>query len=838
MARTELHCPGCKAIVTVDPVAAKVSQVCTQCGTALVSGDGIAARATMAVADPAAFRKGEKFAGFVIEARIGKGGMGEVFRARQISMNRTVALKVMKPEYTSNPEYAQRFVREARSAGRLNHPNIVQVYDVGCRDKTYYIAMELIEGETLDQTIRTRGRLTVTEAVTVAVEVARALKEAAGQGIIHRDIKPENIMLTPRGQVKVADFGLARTMNMDEPSLTGTGIILGTPLYMAPEQVQGARDIDARADIYSLGCTLFHMATGAVPFPGQSAYEVLKRHETEPVRFPREIELPAALKAVVTRMMAKVPADRFDNAAAVIHALETIRANEHQAPVSAPAGRRKWLWAAVAVAAVVLAAVVLMLARPAAPVPPGPAVAVPASPSTPPPGMPPAPPPAGAERLGPAIPFVVAFNGFSRSFKVLASEMLRKLPVFMRHRDKVNAEIIKSLAQRFGLSVSTMEMVVAAAGQGLFAQYRGMGAGAVELPAATVDLIMAEHAAAGDLREQAGRRYFVTPRGEALMADDKGIVIAADPAAAAALITDGGRARLARLAASLGGGTGPDLVAAAGITGAFLREAGTVPADLAALAGLDRFREGTALVRAVPGGIAGEVRFQFDGLAATPLGGAPVLPPEALAASRLPAGGRFYLACGLPAPETAAALFGREAGGAWFASAALRTALTVLRAGGGTLVMAGSYDDLGLVAEVPLARSGTVMEQLRGAGFTEEAPLAERTPGRTGVTRRPVGFNLLQFTDAAGVKVGAVVVPGAIYLTSAPPGQAAVHLMKARLPQAGRPAEGKPVWFAWPAVGPGERVIGIAVTEQKDKFASIVVRSVTDAVDARIVVNY
>src|SRR3954471_24375859 len=195
--------------------------------------------------------------------RIARGGMAEVFLARDLLLDRPVALKVLFREFAVDPSFVERFRREAQSAANLSHPNIVGVYDSGESNGTYFIVMEYIEGRSLAQIIRDDGPLSPDRAADVATDVAAALGFAHRNGVVHRDVKPGNVLLTPSGQVKVTDFGIARAEQAED--LTKTGSVMGTATYFSPEQAQGQR-LDGRADVYSLGVVLYEMLTGTPPF--------------------------------------------------------------------------------------------------------------------------------------------------------------------------------------------------------------------------------------------------------------------------------------------------------------------------------------------------------------------------------------------------------------------------------------------------------------------------------------------------------------------------------------------------------------------------------------------
>lgn len=253
-------------------------------------------------------------AGYSVLHRLGVGGMSEVYLAFQNSLHRHVALKVLRADFVGSEEHEQRFLQEARSVASLIHPNIVQVYDVGKFDSTLYIAQEYVPGSNLNSFIQRRGALPLEEAVSILWQAASALQKAASIGLVHRDIKPDNLLLTPDGEVKVADFGLARARGKNQ-NLTAVGVALGTPLYMSPEQVQGL-SVDSRSDLYSLGATAYHMLSGRPPFSGETALALAMQHiqaEAVPLDQLRP-DLPEQLVGIVHQLLKKSPEDRFGSA--------------------------------------------------------------------------------------------------------------------------------------------------------------------------------------------------------------------------------------------------------------------------------------------------------------------------------------------------------------------------------------------------------------------------------------------------------------------------------------------------------------------------------------------
>jgi serine/threonine-protein kinase len=246
--------------------------------------------------------------------RIARGGMADVYLARDLLLDRPVALKVLFREFATDPSFVQRFRREATAAANLSHPNIVGVYDSGEANGTYFIVMEYIEGRSLAQIIRDDGPLSPDRAADITTDVAAALGFAHRNGVVHRDVKPGNVLISPIGQVKVADFGIARAVSTQE-NLTQTGTVMGTATYFSPEQARG-EPVDPRSDVYSLGVVLYEMLTGAPPFSGENPVAVAYKHVQETPVPPRQVDpaLPASLEAVTLKALAKNPANRYASA--------------------------------------------------------------------------------------------------------------------------------------------------------------------------------------------------------------------------------------------------------------------------------------------------------------------------------------------------------------------------------------------------------------------------------------------------------------------------------------------------------------------------------------------
>ncbi len=267
---------------------------------------------------------------YEIEQRIGRGGMADVFLARDLLLDRPVAIKVLFPEFAVDPNFVERFRREAQSAANLNHPNIVSVYDWGQYQNTYFMAMEYVQGRTLADILRANGHISSMQAAEIAGEVAAALGFAHRNGVVHRDIKPANILIGANGQVKVADFGIARAMNAPtESNLTQVGAVMGTATYFSPEQAQGAQP-DPRSDLYSLGIVLYEMVGGRPPFDGDNPVSIAYKQVHDPPRPLNQIvaDVPRPFEAIVAKLLAKKPELRYATAEALREDLRRFRNGE------------------------------------------------------------------------------------------------------------------------------------------------------------------------------------------------------------------------------------------------------------------------------------------------------------------------------------------------------------------------------------------------------------------------------------------------------------------------------------------------------------------------------
>ncbi|MCU1488711.1 MAG: serine/threonine protein kinase with sensor(s) [Acidimicrobiaceae bacterium] len=251
---------------------------------------------------------------YELRNQIARGGTAQVYLARDLLLDRPVALKVLFPELSADHAFVERFRREAQAAANLSHPNIVPVFDWGEADRTHFIVMEYVDGEPLSSIIRTQAPLAAPQAASIAADIAKALSYAHRHGVVHRDVKPGNVLITADGVVKVTDFGIARAMGADT-QVTQTGLVMGTATYFSPEQAQGF-GVDGRSDVYALGVVLYEMLVGRPPFTGESPVAIAYQHVREVPPTPRSLNpsIPPALEAIVLQAMAKQPGDRYATA--------------------------------------------------------------------------------------------------------------------------------------------------------------------------------------------------------------------------------------------------------------------------------------------------------------------------------------------------------------------------------------------------------------------------------------------------------------------------------------------------------------------------------------------
>jgi len=260
-------------------------------------------------------KKTRRLGDYELVGKLGQGAMGSVYLANRLSTGQKVAIKILPHDLARDQEFLERFRREARAALKISHPNVVAAYDVGVADSYNFIALEYIDGPNLELLLQKKGRLSEAELLKITSEIAMALEAAEEQGIVHRDIKPANILMNSAGVSKLTDLGLASASKGDQ-RVTMAGFAVGTPFYISPEQARGDLDVDCRADIYSLGATLYHLATGALPFPGNNPVVIMTKHlqEMPPAPHIRQPGVSERISAMIMKMMAKDPGERYQSA--------------------------------------------------------------------------------------------------------------------------------------------------------------------------------------------------------------------------------------------------------------------------------------------------------------------------------------------------------------------------------------------------------------------------------------------------------------------------------------------------------------------------------------------
>ena len=264
--------------------------------------------------------------GYKLLGRLGAGAMATVYKARQLSLNRLVAVKILPKKFSQSPEFIKRFYAEGRAAAKLNHPNIVAALDVGRHGDAHYFIMEYVEGHTVHEHLVKEGPYSEADALAIAIQIAKALNHAHKAGLIHRDVKPKNILITSDGVAKLADMGLARAVSDREAAEAEAGKAFGTPYYISPEQIRGKVNIDLRADIYNFGASLYHIVTGKVPFEGPDVSAILLKHLDEPIVPPDHInpELTNGICEIVELCMAKEPLNRYATTTDLIEDLQAV----------------------------------------------------------------------------------------------------------------------------------------------------------------------------------------------------------------------------------------------------------------------------------------------------------------------------------------------------------------------------------------------------------------------------------------------------------------------------------------------------------------------------------
>lgn len=272
----------------------------------------------------------QQIPGYQILAKLGSGAMATVYKAKQVSLDRIVAVKVLPKKWSSNKEFVERFYKEGKAAAKLNHANIVGAVDVGEANGYHYFVMEYVEGQTVYDRLEQGERYGEKEAINLVIQVVKALAHAHKAGLIHRDVKPKNIMITPDGVAKLADMGLAREVSDHDAAMAEAGKAYGTPYYISPEQIRGELDIDARADIYSVGATFYHMVTGRVPFDGPTPTTVMHKHLKEELEPADHIvpSLSAGVGEIIEVSMAKKRKNRYQSAEDLLTDLERVANGE------------------------------------------------------------------------------------------------------------------------------------------------------------------------------------------------------------------------------------------------------------------------------------------------------------------------------------------------------------------------------------------------------------------------------------------------------------------------------------------------------------------------------
>ncbi len=280
-------------------------------------------------------RSSQQIPGYKILGKLGQGAMATVYKAKQLSLDRLVAIKVLPKKYTGNTQFIERFYAEGRAAALLNHPNIVGAFDVGKAGEYHYFVMEYVDGRTVYDDIVKHKKYNEGEAIDIVIQIAEALGHAHAKGLIHRDVKPKNIMIAKEGVAKLADMGLARAITDKEAAEAEQGKAFGTPYYISPEQIRGEMNIGPPADIYSLGATLYHMVTGAVPFEGKNPSAVMHKHLKADLVAPDHVnqKLSPGISEVIEMMMAKDPRQRYQNCKDLLGDLRAV--SQHKTPAMA-----------------------------------------------------------------------------------------------------------------------------------------------------------------------------------------------------------------------------------------------------------------------------------------------------------------------------------------------------------------------------------------------------------------------------------------------------------------------------------------------------------------------
>ena len=315
-----------EALIARDPAVAQTLMEMREARDLLLSYDAETVSTDTATMTEMFDLDGQEVDHFVVECSVGRGGMGQVYRAREPSLERHVALKIISPAVAASSQLVDRFVREARVQAGIDHPHVAHIYHVGTYEGRLYFAMEYLPGGSLEDRLRDQGRLDPEEAIDIAVEMADILDSTRERGIVHRDLKPSNIMFTEGGSIKLTDFGIAKPLDDDATELTQSGVVIGTPHYISPEAAGGGQ-VTWKSDMYSLGCVLYRLLFGRPPFPGRNAVQTAVAHVQAP--FPEPAKLPEGVSAelvdVIRIMMAKDPEERFADYASLAEALNSAR---------------------------------------------------------------------------------------------------------------------------------------------------------------------------------------------------------------------------------------------------------------------------------------------------------------------------------------------------------------------------------------------------------------------------------------------------------------------------------------------------------------------------------
>ena len=307
-----MKCPKCHSD---NPDTLKF---CGECGTQITPIEEAQPLVTKTIETPRAeLTTGSTFAGrYQIIEELGKGGMGKVYKAVDTRINEKIALKLIKAEISSDNKTLERFGNELKLARKIVHKNVGRMYDINEEEGTHYITMEYVSGQDLKGLIRQSGQLAIGTTISVAKQICEGLAEAHKVGVVHRDLKPNNIMIDREGEVRIMDFGIARSLK--EKSITGAGVMIGTPEYMSPEQVEG-KEVDQRSDIYSLGIILYEMVTGRVPFEGETPFTIGMKHKGETPKNPKVLnaQIPEDLSNMIMRCLEKDKEQRYQSSGEV-----------------------------------------------------------------------------------------------------------------------------------------------------------------------------------------------------------------------------------------------------------------------------------------------------------------------------------------------------------------------------------------------------------------------------------------------------------------------------------------------------------------------------------------